>query len=219
MQNPWPELPNEPPYVLDMDRDSISRYNNRRALASKVKVESVPEPFIGDPQSARVVLLNLNPYDSDDDRKAHCNAEFKRAMRVNLRHDRQEYPFYPLNPKFEQTACGVWWREHTRELLNACLDCARVAKRLLVIEWFPYHSKKFRSSSKRPCPSQGYSFQLALKMLDKNKLIVGMRSKKRWVEVDQRFGGVPFLKSAQNPCISIRNCGEDLFKRIVEALR
>ena len=202
-----------------MDRDSINRYNNRRKPECKVNVESVPEPFIGNPQSARVVLLNLNPGDSDDDKKAHSDAAFRNAMDRNLRHERQEYPFYPLNPKFEQTACGVWWQEHTRELLNAGLDCARVAKRLLVIEWFPYHSKEFSSSSKRPCPSQGYSFQLALKMLDKNKLIVGMRSKKRWVEVDQRFGGVPFLNSPQNPCISIRNCGEDLFKGIVKAFQ
>jgi hypothetical protein len=218
MQNPWLELPAQPPYVLDIDRDSIARYNNRRGPESKVNVESVPEPFIGNPQSARVVLLNLNPGDSDDDRKAYTDAAFRGAMGSNLRHERQEYAFYPLNPKFAWTPCARWWRAHTRELLETGLEFTTVAERLLVIEWFPYHSKKSALPVKRVCPSQDYSFQLAMEMLEK-RLVIRMRSKKQWVEVDPRFRRVPFLKNPQNPCISIGNCGEDLFKRIVKAFQ
>jgi hypothetical protein len=90
---------------------------------------------------------------------------------------------------------------------------------LLVIEWFPYHSKKSALPVKRVCPSQDYSFQLAKDALDKNLIVVGMRSRKRWVNVDSRFSEVPFLSSPRNPTVSIRSMGQQLFERIVEAFR
>jgi hypothetical protein len=164
-------------------------------------------------------LLNLNPGDSDKDSETHKDIELRGAMERNLRHEPQEYPFYPLNPKFGWTECAWWWRAHLRGLLEAGLDSMTVAKRLLVIEWFPYHSKKSALPAKRVCPSQDYSFHLAKDALDKNLIVVGMRSRKRWVNVDSRFSEVPFLSSPQNPTVSIRSTGKELFERIVEAFR
>jgi hypothetical protein len=103
--------------------------------------------------------------------------------------------------------------------LKKDLSLTAVAEKLLVIEWFPYHSKKSGLPSKRVCPSQDYSFRLAEDALDKNLIVVGMRSRKRWVNVDSRFGEVPFLSSPQNPTVSIRSTGKELFERLLEALR
>jgi hypothetical protein len=219
MQNPWSELPAQSPYILEMDWDSIKRYNQSVYKdEKKVIVESIPEPFIGNPQSAKLLLLNLNPGHSEDDRKAHSDKDFRRAMIHNLRREPQECPFYALNPRFAWTACGQWWRAHTESLHEAGLSWEAISAGLLVIEWFPYHSKSSALPSKPVCPSQEYSFQLAREMLG-SKIAVRMRSKKHWLAVDDRVQEVPFLKNPQNPHISVENMGKVLFDRVVSALQ
>jgi hypothetical protein len=219
VQNPWLNLPPESPYILEMDSECVNRYNESRTKDTIINFESIPEPFIGNPESAVVVLLNLNPGDSDEDWKARRDDELKKAMRDNLHHEWQEYPFYYLNPKFSWTAGGKWWRRRFRQLSEAGLDDKTLAKGLLVIEWFPYHSKKSALSIERVCESQNYSFQLAKEMLEKKRVVVGMRAKKHWVEVDPRFSEVPFLKSPRNPVPSKQQAGEELFERSVDAFR
>jgi len=220
IENPWLKLsPFADSYVLEIDRACIQRHNcESRSEKNKFIIESIPEPFIGYPESARVILLGKNPGHSDDDVKSHRNAEFQKAMFHNLRHEAQEYPFYPLNPAFSETGAGRWWRTHTRELRSECgLDDQTIARRLMVIEWFPYHSRSF-VRPKTECESQKYSFQLAKLMLEKSFLIVRMRAKKEWTEVDQRFGSARSLKNPQRSFISRGNTGE-WFDEIVEALR
>lgn len=218
MRNPWSELPTQSPYVLDVDRASIDKYNTLHNDGEKIIVGSQPEPFIGNPQSAKVVLLSLNPGHSEDDKKAHCDANFRGAMMRNLRHEPQDYPFYGLNPNFAWTGCGIWWRAHTRRLHEAGLSWEAISNGLLVIEWFPYHSRRSALPIKPVCPSQEYSFQLANEML-RSKIVVGMRSKKHWMNVVPAVQNVPFLKNPRNPHISPASTGTELFDRIVEVLR
>jgi hypothetical protein len=219
IENPWLKLPSSGPYILEIDGDDIKRYNEKRKNPHKrVMVESIPEPFIGNPRSAKLVLLSLNPGHSDGDAKAHASPEFRGAMCHNLRHELQEYPFYPLNPKFASTPCGQWWFKHTRELIDGC-DRVSVAKGLLVIEWFPYHSQKSGlTAGKLVCESQRYSFQLAKHMRDRNVLMILLRSKKHWANVDERFAELQLPKSPQSPFITRGNFGEDLFRQMREAL-
>jgi len=218
VQNPWSELPGQSPYVLATDGGSIDKYNKLKKNDHKIIVESIPEPFIGNPRSAKVVLLNLNPGHSEDDAKAHSDPDFRQAMMRNLRHEKQDCPFYALNPKFAWTPCGRWWRAHTRRLHDAGLPWECISQGLLVIEWFPYHSKTSGLPIKPVCPAQQYSFQLAKEMLE-SKIVVGMRSKKHWLDAVPAVRSVPFLKNPQNPHISPANTGTELFARIVEALR
>ncbi len=223
IDNPWLKLlPSEGTNVLDMDREAIDSYNDSvRNPEAKVILASIPEPFIGNPESARVVLLNLNPGHSEKDEKDHRGAELQEAMLHNLRHESQEYPFYPLNPAFKGTGVEKWWSPILRKLqTESGLDTLTIARGLLVIEWFPYHSKKSALPAKLVCESQKYSFQLARNMLEKHSAVgVGMRSMDHWVKADRWFGSVPFLKNRQRPWISRGNMDEGLFDRIVEALR
>jgi len=46
MENPWPKLPAASPYVLEIDREAIDEYNAQAVVATKINVESIPEPFI-----------------------------------------------------------------------------------------------------------------------------------------------------------------------------
>ena len=57
MQNPWLNLvPDGADYLLDMDREAILSYNQKVNPNCRVVIDSIPEPFIGNPESARVVL-------------------------------------------------------------------------------------------------------------------------------------------------------------------
>jgi hypothetical protein len=226
MENPWRQLcPSDGTYVLDIDRKQIDEYNASKKKETKVIVDSIPEPFIGNPKTARLVLLNLNPGHSPDDKKWHSKPAFQQAMFSNLRHeDSQKYPFYPLDPAFKESGAGKWWRPLIRELQEETqLDDPTdptFAQRLMVIEWFPYHSGKSALPRKPVCESQKYSFQLAKQMLDKEGVVVvGMRSKDHWVNAFQAFEQVPFLINRQRPYITEGNMAGDLFRKIVEALR
>jgi hypothetical protein len=228
MRNPWLELPRRSPYILPQDRKAILRLNGRVSAKNngqgRINVNLLPEPFIGNPKTAKVVLLNLNPGVGDGDRRAHRNPVFRKAIIRNLRNESQEYFFYPLDPKLEKTPCAQWWLKHLRELFQkAGLDRKTVARRLCVIEWFPYHSQKAYLPERQICPSQEYAFRLALKALETRKLVVGMRAENRWIAVDSCldscFKSVPFLNSTQNCCISSGNAGKILFQQIVDALR
>jgi hypothetical protein len=217
MQNPWLMLAPEPPYVLDTDHDIITSYNKKAEAEHRIDLALIPEPFIGSPQTATVVVLNLNPGLDEKDIDAHQHLSFKAALFRNLRHELQEYPFYPLNPEFSRTPCAVWWGAHTRRLLER-VDAQAVAQKLLVIEWFPYHSRKGNKLPGKPlCESQQYSFALLKEMLERC-FVIGMRGKTRWKEIDKRIEEVPFAQNPRSCHISPANFGEDIFDRVVHAL-
>jgi hypothetical protein len=220
MDNPWLTLdPLGSSYILGVDSAEIEGHNERiRDPARTVIVRSIPEPFIGNPASAKVVLLGLNPGHSEDDEETYRgNAEFRNTMFRNLRHESQPYPFYPLNPTFKGTGAGRWWYARTRQLIEESkIGDQAVADKLMVIEWFPYHSRRFTLPRER-CWSQEYSFLLATEMLEKGRLVVLMRARKLWTDIDSRFGYVHSLKNPQCGFISRGNTG-DWFDRILEAL-
>ena len=124
----------------------------------------IPEPFIGNPSTAKVVLLLLNPgFHEATDVASHSREDFKTAIFQNLRHEVQEYPFYPLNPAFSKTASAIWWRGRLSKLIKE-VDEATLAKKLLAIQWFPYHSRQW-IPGKPTWESQLYFFQMAKKMI------------------------------------------------------
>lgn len=224
-KNPWRELgldTSVAPYVLKNDCEYIKCHNESARPEHKIMVNSIPEPFIGNPETAKLVLLNLNPGHGETDDKDHLRPEIKKAMFYNLHHfGSQEYPFYPLNPAFDGTGVANWWRPRLRKLQReAGLDTPMLAKRLLVIEWFPYHSKNSGLRKERKCESQNYSFQLAKQMLEERGVqVVGMRSKKFWVEADPIFGQIPFLKNPRCGYVGRGNMELGVFDRIVKALK
>lgn len=220
IENPWLKLPHSSDsYVLVEDSKDIHDYNESKRGAVRIIEESIPEPFIGNPDTARVLLLSLNPGHSESDKDDFLDCDFRKAMFANLRHECQEFPFYPLNPHFSATGAGIWWRKHTRKLQqSAGIDDHAIANRLLVIEWFPYHSEKSALPIERVCESQKYTFQLAKEMLGRGLPVVLMRAKEQWVRVDQRLEKELPLKS-RRAWISKGNMDVDLFERIVETLR
>lgn len=68
MENPWLQVSVKDSVILDVDRAAISQFNqSKRNAVNRINDASIPEPFIGNPDSARLVLLNLNPGDAEGD--------------------------------------------------------------------------------------------------------------------------------------------------------
>jgi hypothetical protein len=221
MENPWLNLNSSaPPYVLEMDREYVQRHNERSRPEHMLMLEAIPEPFIGDPKTAKVVLLNLNPGYDDTVVANHHRPEIKQAILCNLRHEPQRYPFYAFDPVFAGTGVANYWREYTHRLQDeARLDDLKFAKRLLVIEWFPYPSYRGGLPSEPVCESQKYSFQLAKRMLAKRGVqVVGTRSPERWLQAGQEFSRVPFLNNPQRAWVTRGNMDARVFDRVIQAL-
>lgn len=215
--NPWISLPTSAPFVLPGDADPIQAFNARARENYRIHVEVIPEPFLGLPD-APVVLLNLNPGFNDEDLAWHEEPEFKAQSLANLTHRASPYPFYLLNPDLE--APGVrWWTRRLGKLIEA-VGVEQVARSVLCVELFPYHSRRFEHAKLR-LASQEYGFDLVRNALGRGAVVVVMRGWKFWKEAvpeleqyRRRFA----LRSVQNVSITPGNCPEG-FDQIVAAMR
>jgi len=216
MQNPWQELPATSPYLLDIDRVVVTENKAKFKADTDLHFELLPEPFLGNP-NAPLILLNLNPGYSPDDITYHQQKSFIDLSVANLNHHPLVYPFFLLDPNLSAPG-RVWWERKLSALIR---DTNRetVAKKVLCVEYFPYHSRKFGHHKMR-LPSQEYSFHLVRQAMARNAVIVLMRSKKLW------YSAVPELKeyqslfsvrNVQNPTISLGNLPES-YASIIQAL-
>jgi hypothetical protein len=132
MKNPWLSMSwTKGPYVFDRDRRKLDEYNlSVLDPRARVILDVIPEPFIGNPNSAQVVLLGLNPGYSASDPAWHAREDFRKSLFLNLGHKLQDYPFYPLNPAFAESGAGRWWRKRTSQLRETLKKSDWMTKRL-----------------------------------------------------------------------------------------
>ena len=217
MLNPWLDLPRFGPFVLPDDDAAITSFNQTATELMKVHRELLPEPFLGDPK-APVVLLSLNPGFSDDDAGCHADPTFSRLSRANLEHGASDHPFYLLHPSIRGPGRN-WWDQRLGRLLEAT---AReiVARRVLCVEYFGYHSKRFAHQRLR-LSSQDYGFFLVRQAIARRAVIVLTRSRQLWFEAVselEAYSRLFLLRSVQNTTIRPRNCPSG-FSDIVAALK
>lgn len=220
--NPWLAVPSKLPYWLPCDTKKIREYNAQPPAEKYLLRENVlPEPFIGR-AGAPVVLLNLNPGFVDRDPDDHAHLEFQLLLRKNYEHSHSDFPFYSLNPGFENGG-RTWWEGKLKCLLTR-FGPDQLSRQILCIEYFPYHSRRFDRSTRSghaglELPSQKYGFYLASQAIEQNAFIVIMRAEARWIEKVEGLVTYPrkcTLNSVQNPAISPRNCAR--YDDIVSAI-
>jgi hypothetical protein len=221
MQNPWTRLPECEPYVLRDDRELIEQFNVDAAEAHRVRLDLVPEPYLGRPD-APIVLLNLNPGAGEQraspEALAHSSPEFRRRSFSSLRHESRPYPFYLLDPAVKMPG-NAWWTQKLKWWIRdtSLLD---VASHVACVELHPYHSLRYSHRMPR-VPSQEYSFELVRRALHRGAHIVFMRARRQWLSVIPElaaYAHVSELSSKQNVCLSPRNLG-DRYEVLLEALR
>ena len=219
MQNPWLDLPFEPPYVLPQEEEAVSLFNASAGETHQFHCELPPEPYLGNPE-AKILLLNLNPGFSTHDAAFYAYEHVRQVWRKNLLHEDLRFPFYMLDTAIPQHTAGPkWWSKKLKEPIKLAGREA-VAHKFCCIEYFPYHSRRY-GGFKTILPSQKYSFHLVERAIVRKAVIIMMRNAKAW------FAAVPELKnydllfhvnSVQNPAISRNNC-PDGFPLIADILR
>ena len=222
MDNPWLDLPETEPFVLECDRQNVESFNLTAKENHHIHTEVWAEPYTGNPE-AEIVLLNLNPgYYKGQMDFLPGNPNFLPANRANLRHEKREYPFYLLDPRLEDSPGYWWWTRKLRPLIDlfpresdghlSFEGLRRVANEVFVVEFFPYHTRNY--SDKMCVPSQKYSLYLVREALKRNALIIQMRSQKIWQQAIPELGKPSddnnsryfILNNPQNPTISPNNC-------------
>lgn len=228
MENPWKSFGESLPYdnfILEQDWEFIENHNKKhKETIFEIKIDILPEPFIGNLENPGLILLSLNPGCSDHKkvRKLHSsNQEFREAVRRNLIHDYTECPFYYLDNKFEKTKGFKWWNKNLKGLIDGVKNTAgikdqdearhKLGKKLAVIEYFPYASKRYKSLSDI-IPSQEYSFKQAKNMLNKNVPIIIIRAKSKWLEILKPTykANIFHINNWQQPSISLGNLSRDI---------
>lgn len=214
--NPWTALPDAPPFVLADDRERLRPFAEAAKPEHRFDFSILPEPFVGR-ADAPVVLLGLNPGFDPRDAETHARPAFAAALRANLCHEPLEFPFYLLNPKLPSPGRD-WWSRRLRPLVEGT-DLHSVAKNVLCVEYFPYHSVNFARRTPR-VPSQRYSTWLVEAAVARGAHIVLMRGEWAWlpsVPSLRDYAHLHRLGNPQSPYVSRKNCphGFDLLLRAI----
>ncbi|GBD88122.1 hypothetical protein BMS3Abin03_02056 [bacterium BMS3Abin03] len=220
MENPWLEITKSGKFILESDISIIEEFNNKNKKNSKVQIKTdlFPEPFVGN-INAPIVLLSLNPGFSRADYKFYSTPPAKQIWVNNIQHKQNEYPFFLIDPIFNKSRNGFdWWTERLKDLIYV-YGAKKLSQALLCIEFFPYHSEKYKDIGKI-LDSQKYAFYLVKEAMQRKAIIIITRSKNKWfdqVEGLDSYNNLHFLNSSQSIYITSNNCPTG-FKKIIDVL-
>lgn len=181
MKNPWPKLIKTGNYILDSDLDIVREFNKKFRYNPdyQIKTNLPPEPFIGD-KSAPIVLLDISPGFSRSDYYFYKEIKGTKIWQKNLKHIKNEYPFFMLDPHFSNKKSGFdTWTKKLRDLIYF-YGAKKISRSIFCINYFPYHSKKIGPLLNK-LPSQKYSFYLVNDSINRKAVIILLSGKKHWL--------------------------------------
>jgi hypothetical protein len=187
----------------------------RHLLRAKyeLKLDLLPQPWTGNPATAQMFMLALNPGFSPDDYIEVRNDDYAEQWGLALSFETRT-PFYFLDPSFQNTGGYRWWARRLRELI-ALSGQENVARKAMCIEHFPYKSVSYRPLGVI-LPSQRYGFNLVREAIAQRKQIVVMRSERVWLESVPELQTYPYIRLSnnQNPYLSQAQMRQDQFARL-----
>ena len=249
IENPWEGM-NGPNYYTQEDESIINAFNDKTQLAFEKYCDNgnphfidknlFPEPYMGNPK-ANIVLLYSNPGISSDksEEQEHRNENFRNTLIKNLIHEEVEFPYYYLNPHFEETAGAKWIIKRTDEIVKTLevemKDKKKVLKllsnNLFTLQLHPFHSREFQFIQK-PFSKEAYTMRLFMdaiyRVKNQGALMICTRSYTEWNNAYQKETGskenlediTNFIrtKSARSAYLTKGNLGEDKFELLIEKL-
>lgn len=182
----WSDVIQDPCFGADVDR--------------RLQLGLVPQPFMGNLEAAKVVIVLLNPGLAPADFHAEFeHPAFREALLQNLRGERRgaEFPFLFLDPAWAWTGGYAWWYARVRRIVS-CFEKAQgsrraaqsfVAKNVASLELVPYHSQN-EPRRYLQLPSVGLATRAAAALQGAGKKIAVVRGHRHWAlqgPVDQVF--------------------------------
>lgn len=214
--NPWLDLPSEPPYIATVDTDVLLKVGKR---ADGLRFDVLPDPYLGDMNQAEIVVLPLNPGFEDADLLVNMQRdEYVTQNRLSLKL-KSSPPFYFLNPELMYSGGYRWWMRIFKPLLQQGISANTLAHKMMCIQYLGYHSTTYLHLN-TTLPSQLYSFDLVRQAIQLKKIIVMMRSEKLWLEAVPELKNYPYIKikNPRNPVLSPANLTQDGFDQILQHL-
>lgn len=206
LRSPWHDL--KPLYVLPEDFAAIAHHRN----CSNLRLDTLPDQFVGGLDTAEVVFLALNP--GFDERDITVNLQLPEFLEANRNNRNDPYgsPFYYFGGGLEQTGGYLWWTRILKQLLLAGVTETTLRQKIMLIEYFPYHSKSYKDLP--IVPSQKFAFDLVNEAMTREKIIIIMRSKDLWFEAVPKlknYSAKMIIKNPRNPTVSSKNLSEENF--------
>lgn len=215
--NPWVDLPSEPPYIAAVDTHALLKVGKR---ADGLRFDVLPDPYLGDMNQAEIVVLPLNPGFEDADLLINMQREeYVTQNLANLVHQSSP-PFYFLNQELMYSGGYRWWMRIFKPLLQQGISVDTLAHKMMCIQYLGYHSTTYLHLN-TTLPSQLYSFDLVRQAIQLKKTIVMMRSEKLWLEAVPELANYPYIKirNPRNPVFSPVNLTQTGFDQIISKLR
>jgi hypothetical protein len=215
LANPWLALPESPDYVLADDLAILRRFPK---AIDKLVFAGMPGPFVGNPLTARLLLLALHPGFVDSDIEAARDQAIQGPWRDALQL-RDGALFHPVAQAQQAVGGSPWWPKKLRRLMET-VGAETVMARVAAAEWFPYVSRKLVEIPEL-LPSQAFTFQVVRKALEHGALPVIMIGNAQWLDSVPELAHyrVIIIRNWQNPTITPGNMKSDEWKRVVAALR
>jgi hypothetical protein len=214
-KSPWHNLPEIADYILPDDWACIKHHPH----FSNLHLDTLPGQFAGGLDTAEVIFLALNPGSRESD--VTVNLKLLKFLEANRNNHNNPYgsPFYYLDDGFEETGVYKWWAKILNALLQADVTKTSLNDRIMLINYFPYHSVTDPNIKTR-IPSQQFAFDLVQEAIDRKKTIVIMRSKKLWCNAVPGLATYKYMlvKNLRRPFISPGNLGEENFNIILSKL-
>ena len=199
MKNPWEKLPKQNNfYVLDADAPFINQFNESLSQNTKelfrIHTEIMPAPYMGDILHSKIVILTLNPGIDTKEAFRDLYEKYKEYWEKQIVHQVPDpnYPLFCFEKKY--ITYSNYWQIKLNPLIEAS-STEKVAKNISIIQFFPYHSLKYKDFPKSILngylESQKYNFELVKKAINRNALIVIQRGKSLW------FKAIPELEKLE----------------------
>jgi len=234
MKNPWEKLMNQKQndfYVLEEDAEIIKNFNEylkgfKDSENYRIHTEIMPAPFMGDVLNSKIVILTLNPgYDKDEDKNEYYDY-YKSYWEKQIVHEYPvpEYPLFCFEEKYVEKS--NYWKKKLYPLIQVS-SVEKVAKNISIIEFFPYHSEKYRDIPKKISKdyliSQQYNFQLVRKAIERDAIIVIQRGKRLWEKaipelIEYENQGKLFKTNSYGNTIISKGNLPDVFDKLKEVL-
>lgn len=221
-------------FVLDGDEIFMASYNKRGSL----KLDQYPEPFVGNFNKAKVLILGGNPgYDAHDScllQNVNIRKTFESIIIQSYYPYRPQSTFYWLNDMIRNSIQQIiqnnlgknvknfsgfeWWEKRTRELVQTC-GKQNVEEGICYIDFYPYHSVNLSiSGAMKNLPSSLQIDTIINNAIKNNKIIVITRAKAAWkkrIPALNTYCNVIDLKNPRCAYITSRNMKECQWKTLI----
>lgn len=140
-------------YLESYDGYLDYRFSSPRYKSQRVHTGLLPVPYVGDLKKAKVFIFLLNPGLSAADYYAEKKClEYQKVIKKNLLQefsDKDQYPFFCLDPRFAWTPAFEYWYPRMRPLLEEVKkveDCDEkkglqiISQNIACLELCGYHS-------------------------------------------------------------------------------